>query len=285
MELARHADRLRARGYGICSISYDPMEVLREFANRRGISYPMLSDPDSAIIRAFGLLNETIEPGTRDYGVPHPAIFFVDRSGIVVRKYMEEQYYHRRALATILADDGEPADLQTVWQADDEQVAIRALALQREVYPGNRFALMVEVVPRPGLHIYAPGAGADYRPLALRVHALPYLTMFEPIYPTPDGTWTSPLDEQVPVYTRAARVRVEVALGRRQELKPVYDAGSLLEVTGVLSFQACSDTVCWSPRDVPVTWPLALLPPDLERSPESLRRETLIQRKGDRPAG
>ena len=63
MELAKHADRLRARGYGICSISYDTVDVLREFANRRGITYPMLSDPDSAIFRAFGLINEEVTDG------------------------------------------------------------------------------------------------------------------------------------------------------------------------------------------------------------------------------
>lgn len=280
MELAGHAERLRARGYGVCSISYDPVDVLREFADRRGITYPMLSDPDSAIIRAFGLFNEEIEPGTRDYGVPHPVIFFVDRAGRVIRKYMEERYYHRRALATILADDGEPTDLRTVWQADGEQVAIRAVTLQREVYPGNRFALMVDVEPRPGLHVYAPGAGAEYRPLALRMHSQPYMVANEPVYPVPDGAWTSPLEERVPVYTRRARIHVEVALGTRQELKPVYDAGGSLEVAGVLSFQACSDTECWSPKDVVVTWALTLLPPDLERPPEFLRRERLMQRNG-----
>ncbi len=280
MELARHADRLCGRGYGVCSISYDPADVLREFADRRGITYPMLSDPDSAIIRAFGLFNEEIEPGTRDYGVPHPAIFFVDRTGRVIRKYMEERYYHRRALATILAADGEPADLQTVWQVDGEQVAIRALTFQREVYPGNRFALMVDVEPRPGLHVYTPGAGAEYRPLALRVHPQPYLAVDDPGYPAPDETWTSPLEERVPVYTRRARIRVEVVLGTRQDLKPVYDAGGTLEVTGTLSFQACSDTVCWSPQDVAVTWALTLLPPDLERPPEPLRRERLMPRNG-----
>lgn len=279
MELAKHADRLRARGYGVCSISYDPVDVLREFADRRGITYPMLSDPESAIIRAFGLFNEQIEPGTRDYGVPHPAVFFVDRAGTVIRKYMEEQYHHRRALATVLADDSE-ADLQTVWQADGEQVAIRALTPQRDVYPGNRFALMVEVEPRPGLHVYAPGAGAEYRPLALHVRAQPYLAVDEPIYPAADGTWTSPLEERVPVYTGRARVRVEVALGTRQELKPVYDAGGTLEVTGILSLQACSDTVCWPPQDVALTWTFTLLPPDLERPPERLRRENLMQRNG-----
>ncbi len=280
MELAKHADRLQARGYGVCSISYDPVDVLRDFADRRGITYPMLSDPDSAIIRAFGLFNEEIEPGTRDYGVPHPAIFFVDRAGRVIRKYMEERYYHRRALATILADECEPVELQTVWQADGEQVAIRALTLQREVYPGNRFALMVDVEPKPGLHVYAPGAGAEYRPLSLRMHPQPYLAVDEPAYPAPDGIWASPLEERVPVYTSRARIRVEIALGTRQELKPVYDAGGALSVTGILSFQACSDIMCWPPQNVTVTWTLTLLPPDLERPPEPLRRERLMQQNG-----
>ena len=254
--------------------------MLREFADRRRITYLMLSDADSSIIRSFGLFNETIEPGTRDYGIPHPALFFVNRAGTVRRKYMEERYYHRRALATILADDGEGVPLQTVGQADHEHVAVRALALQREVYPGNRFALVVEVEPKPDVHVYAPGAGPDYRPLMLRIDAQPYLTIYDPVYPMPDGTWLSPLDERVPVYTRPTRVRVEVALGTRHELKPVYDAGSMLEVTGILSFQACSETVCWAPQVIPVTWALTLLPPDLERSPEPLRREQSLPRSG-----
>jgi peroxiredoxin len=278
VELEKHAELLRTRGDGICSISYDSVGVLREFADRRGITYPMLSDADSSIIRFFGLFNETIEPGNRDYGIPHPTLFFVDRTGKVLRKYMEERYYHRRTLATILADDGEAVALQTVGQTDREHVAVRALTLQREVYPGNRFALMVDIEPKLGVHVYAPGAGPDYRPLMLRIEAKPYLIAYEPIYPMPDGTWTSPLDEHVHVYTRPARVRVEVALGTRQELKPVYDGGGMLKVTGILSFQACSETVCWAPEDVSVTWALALLPPDLERSPEPLRREQTLPR-------
>ena len=69
----------------------------------------------------------------------------------------------------------------------------------------------------------------------------------------------------------SVRIRVEAALGTRQEMKPVYDAGGTLEVAGVLSFQACSETVCWPPQDVAVTWALRLLPPDLDRSPEPLQ--------------
>jgi hypothetical protein len=253
---------------------------LREFADRRGITYPMLSDSDSSTIRSFGLFNETIAPGTRDYGIPHPALLFVDRTGKVLRKYMEERYYHRRALATILAEDGEAIAVLTVGQADHEHIAVHAVTLQREVYPGNRFVLMVIVEPKPGVHVYALGAGPEYRPLTLRIDAKPYLTAYEPVYPMPDGTWTSPLEERVPVYTHPTHIRVEVALGTRQELKPVYDAGGMLEVTGILSFQACGASVCWAPRDAPVTWSLALLLPDLERSPDPLRREHSLPRGG-----
>ena len=240
----------------------------------------MLSDSDSSIIRSFGLFNETVAPGTRDYGIPHPVLFFVDRTGTVLRKYMEERYYNRRALATILADNGEAVAFQAVGQADHEHVAVRTLTLQREVYPGNRFALMVDVAPKPGVHVYAPGAGPDYRQFTLRIDAKPYLTAYEPVYPKADGTWMSPLDERVPVYTQPTHVRVEVALGTRQELKPVYEAGGMLEVLGTLSLQACSETVCWVPQDIRVAWALALLPPDLERSPEPLRREQSLPRRG-----
>ncbi len=104
MELAKHADLLRAQGLGLCAISYDPVEVLRDFAQRRGITYPLLADPHTVIIRRFGLFNEAIPPGDRAYGVPHPALLFVDPSGIVTRKYAEEKYFHRRTFATILAE-------------------------------------------------------------------------------------------------------------------------------------------------------------------------------------
>lgn len=75
----------------MCSNSYDTVEVLRDFAARRGITFPMLSDLDSRVIRTFGLLNEAHAPGERNYGVPHPVLLVVGRDGVVRRRYAEEQ--------------------------------------------------------------------------------------------------------------------------------------------------------------------------------------------------
>ena len=38
-------------GIGVAAISYDSEETLAAFADRRGISFPLLSDDESAVIK------------------------------------------------------------------------------------------------------------------------------------------------------------------------------------------------------------------------------------------
>ena len=56
MELQERLEEFRASGLGIVAISYDSEAVLSDFATRRGITFPLLSDDDSATIEAFGVL-------------------------------------------------------------------------------------------------------------------------------------------------------------------------------------------------------------------------------------
>ena len=76
-------------------MSYDSVAVLKSFADRRHITFPLLSDPESKIIRAFGILNETVKPGTPQFGIPYPGTFIVDAKGTVVSKYFEEDFRER----------------------------------------------------------------------------------------------------------------------------------------------------------------------------------------------
>ena len=79
MELQGRVDELRKDGRHLAVISYDPVPVLAEFAARRGITFPLLSDAGSAIIRRFGILNTTV-PETNDlFGYPFPGTFILDR--------------------------------------------------------------------------------------------------------------------------------------------------------------------------------------------------------------
>lgn len=52
-------------------ISYDSVAKLKSFADRKHISYLLFSDPDSKIIRTFGILNETVSAYSMAYGIPY----------------------------------------------------------------------------------------------------------------------------------------------------------------------------------------------------------------------
>jgi hypothetical protein len=86
---------LEKEGVHLAAISYDSVETLRDFAEKYHVEFPLLSDRDSAAIRAFGILNNNIAAGLRAHGVPHPVEYLVSGDGVVVRKYFVPNYQHR----------------------------------------------------------------------------------------------------------------------------------------------------------------------------------------------
>ena len=83
------------RGWPITTISYDAIGDLAIFKKKRQVSYDLLSDVDSKVIKAFGLLNEKHKEGSKAYGIPHPAIYAVGADGVIAGKLMEEGYKNR----------------------------------------------------------------------------------------------------------------------------------------------------------------------------------------------
>ena len=80
MELQQHLDAIRKEGLGVAAISCDSIGALKSFADRQHITYPLLSDPDSKIIRAFDILNETTKSLGPD-GKPRPIMGYFTPPG------------------------------------------------------------------------------------------------------------------------------------------------------------------------------------------------------------
>ena len=59
-----------AKGINVAAISYDSPAILENFAKRRSITYPLLSDTSSTVIDAFGIRNE--EATGMQKGIPYP---------------------------------------------------------------------------------------------------------------------------------------------------------------------------------------------------------------------
>ena len=68
MELQQRAPEIEQAGTALFAISYDSVDVLAGFAREHGISFPLLSDEGSRVIRELGLYNEHLAEQARFYG-------------------------------------------------------------------------------------------------------------------------------------------------------------------------------------------------------------------------
>lgn len=74
--------KIQATGTQVVAVSYDPVPALAAFADKKHITYPLLSDPDSKVIAAYGVLNQEAR-GKLQKGIAHPVTFLLDQNGAV----------------------------------------------------------------------------------------------------------------------------------------------------------------------------------------------------------
>lgn len=86
MQLQKDLDRIHAAGIDVVAISYDSVDILKRFAEKQMIKFPLLSDSTSETIDAFQIRNQSVKEGSRQDGIPHPGTFLVDSDGVVRAK-------------------------------------------------------------------------------------------------------------------------------------------------------------------------------------------------------
>ena len=92
---------IAATGAQLVAISYDAPATNAAAAAKLGLSFPLLSDPGSKIIDAYGIRN--LEAKGRGVGIPHPVVFILDQQGMIRVKLMRDGYKVRPESAEIIA--------------------------------------------------------------------------------------------------------------------------------------------------------------------------------------
>ena len=86
----------------VVGISYDSVEVLKAFADKQTITFPLLSDPESKTILAYSLKNHEMvgkKYGKIDLdGVPYPGTLLVDKEGVIRAKLFVDGYKERHSV-------------------------------------------------------------------------------------------------------------------------------------------------------------------------------------------
>ena len=242
------------------AISYDAVASLEAFAAAHRITYPLLSDEGSRVIRELGLLDTELEAHhatfgikTRDdqRGVPFPVSFVLGADGRVERVLTEENYRvragGRRLLAELLGTSATaPADAPSAMAR--EAVVSAAIRLDSPTYYAyQRLGLQIELTIAPGWHIYGPVTPDGYVPLTVDATSTPEGVRLGPVtWPPTRPFHVAGLDEEFAVYDGSVRLDVPI------EFIIQRDSGEArLDIT--IAFQACSATECFAPTRVAAT--------------------------------
>jgi DsbC/DsbD-like thiol-disulfide interchange protein len=108
--------------------------------------------------------------------------------------------------------------------------------------PGEPAAVVADIRPKPGMHVYAPGD--DYQPVTISLAPGDRLRIGTTAYPDPVDYYFAPLKETVAVYDAPFRLALGV----------VFTAGTPVTLNGTLDYQACDDEVCYLPESIPLEW-------------------------------
>jgi hypothetical protein len=264
VELQGRVGQLKRDGLGLAAISYDSTSLLADFARRRSITFPLLSDAGSAVIKQYRLLNTTVPESSPTYGIPFPGTFLLDAKGVVTDRFFENAYQERDTVSSILVKLGRGSTRRGTKVAAPH-LEVTTYSSDPAVAPGTHFSLIVDIAPGPHVHVYAPGV-SGYKPVALLIDARPPLLVRTAQFPKADDYFFKPLNEHVAVYQRAFRIVQDVTFDPSPQGEAALKDVSSVTIAGALEYQACDDRICFLPQSVPVSWTVAVRPLDRERA-------------------
>lgn len=261
MELQARYAELRNLGLGIASVTYDAPALIKKFADERKIEFPILSDQDHSIVQRYGILNRQYEPGHRNYGIPHPGTFILNGEGRVVARYFEEEYQYRNTAASIALKIGQPVrGVGASIRQATPHLDLTAFVTDQTVAPGHRFSIVLDITPKPGMHIIAPGQH-NYRVAALNLEPSDNLRTYPVNYPRSTEFLLAPENARLPAYAQPFRLVQDVAIVVNDETRQLAQKpDSTVTLKGALEYQACTEKACNPPQRVLFSWTLGLKP-------------------------
>jgi peroxiredoxin len=94
VQLQRDLEQFKKYKLQIVGISYDNVDVLKKFSDAKAITFPLLSDEGSKVIRELGLEYKK--------GLPHPGTIVIDSAGVVRGKIFKKGYVQRHTTPDLL---------------------------------------------------------------------------------------------------------------------------------------------------------------------------------------
>ncbi|SVA46650.1 uncharacterized protein METZ01_LOCUS99504 [marine metagenome] len=247
-----------AENIRVYGVSYDSEEQLRTFADGHDVTYDLLSDPDSAVIRKFGILNTLITPddpeqgaGRSYYGLPFPGVYVTDATGVVTEKFFHRYYGTRdsagairdSALGELLARHEAPTA-----ELNGAQVNLSAFLSDASLKFETQSTIYVRFELDGGLHVYGRPLPDGYIASEVTIQDMPGLRIGVPQYPATHARAFPELGVTLNVYEGVVDVAIPVTPNAEVFHRTNADRPEMVNLPVSVLYQVCSETVCYVPR-------------------------------------
>ncbi len=231
----------------------------------------MLADPESKIIKTYGVFNA--EATGMQKGFARPGYYFIDANGVIREKFFEAEYRDRWTGNSIISKLFPELGQEVTETVEAPHLQLALQQSDRTGVPGTRITIAAEVQLPADVHVYAPGT-VGYKPIKLVIDPVPDLVLGQVVYPVSKTLYLPVIKEKVPVFEGTFRISEDVKVSSSSQFwGSLGKDGKTFVITGKLEYQACDKTICYIPTSVPVKWQLQVFPLDRTRAPVEIRHK------------
>jgi len=248
VQLQEKMSAFDALGISVLAISYDEPDALKDFQDAYGITYTLLSDPDSKVIRDYGILNTLIAEDDHPwFGIPFPGTYVTDSQGIITHKFFENNLVLRVGPEELLrAVDGDALSEYMGNPVSDSADAEPKVFLEGEnLAVGVLQHLVCQINVPQGRHLYADPAPQGMIPFTLTLDAQSKLVIRELIRPASEAHTMAGTGEVIQV--NHGRVELRLPITANAAITSTTEP-TMLDLSGEVSWQTCDEDVCDVPR-------------------------------------
>jgi hypothetical protein len=181
----------------------------------------------------------------------------VDRQARVTSRLFEEYYWERNTVSNVLLRLGGSRAPVQATQVSTDHFDLRTYPSDSTAALGTRFTLALDITPKRGMHVYAPGA-KNYRVISLNIAPQAHVRTMPLRYPAAETYNFEPLNERVPVYQKPFTLLMDVVPEATAEARKALAGRNEIVINGTLEYQACDDKICYNPVSLPLSWTVAL---------------------------
>tara|TARA_B100001750_G_scaffold239516_1_gene247686 strand:+ start:735 stop:1592 length:858 start_codon:yes stop_codon:yes gene_type:complete len=238
-----------AAGAKLYVLSYDEADALADFKKAHGTTFTMLSDPDSEVIRSFGILNATIADDDHPwYGIPYPGVYITDSEGIIVEKFFENNFTVRPGPEQLLAAvRGEEVLLEERPDPVSE-VSVDVDFVGDSLPVGISRQIVARFSLPEGMHVYGQPVPEGLVAASIELdEQVEGLVAYTPITPATRSMTLTGDGHTLEVYEGDVVLRLPVAQNGRAMTKD--EEGRWVSIAGRVRWQACDSEACGLPEE------------------------------------